>query len=813
MKTTLIYLFLFTTFIIAAQSNFGITGIIVNEKQEPIELALITVLKAEDSTIVKGEYSEINGKFEINGLKTGVYILKVNLIGYNNYISNPWELNEKNTKKVFDNLILQTNAKVLEAVTITAKTPFVERKIDRTIINVDVLISNSSSNILEALEKSPGVSLDQNSNLKLRGKSGVVVFIDDKPTYLAGSELENYLKSIPASTVRQIEIMTNPPAKYEAAGNAGVINIITKRDKIAGWNGNVVSTLTQGRYTRNSNSFNLALNKKKWSIYFLSNVSVRNSFQDLNINRYYKNNDLTSKSNFEQNSFIEKTDQTFNGKIGFDYYANKSTTIGFSTKAFSLPSTDFTINTALVSNPDKTLINRVNADNKQENKLSNGTFNVYLKHNIDTIGSNISFDVDYVTYSSNSDQNFKNFIYLPNGTLTYQDLIQGNLPSTINIYAAKVDYAKPINSTFKFEAGLKTAFTKTDNEAAYKNTINNITTINYDLSNRFLYDEKIQAAYVNFTKKIGNIDLQAGLRAEYTTLKGNQLGNLQKPATAFEREYTSIFPTFYISWNVDTLSNHVFNFNYGRRIDRPYFEDLNPFISPLDKFTFYSGNPNLLPTFSNNYSLSHSYKGTLNTTFNYSKTIDGINETLEIDNNGIYYSRPGNIASNETFNLSLEASVPIQKWYTQNAYLEIGHQEYTSKLYTEQLNSKGNYMYISSTNSFILGKDWNAEIRGEYQSDVVSAQLLIKSYGTLNFAISKKILHELGSVKLALNDVLYTRRADGTINNLRLTDANWDSRLDSRSAAITFSYRFGKSSNKPKHNTSGSDSEQQRVKG
>jgi hypothetical protein len=606
--------------------------------------------------------------------------------------------------------------------------------------------------------------------------------------------------------------MPNPPAKYEAAGNSGVINIITKRNKTIGFNGNTVLSLQQGRYTRSNNSLNLNFNKNRVSLYANINGGFRNSFQDLNINRFYKNEQNIRTSSFSQNSFIVKDGQSANAKVGLDYYVNDKTTIGFSAKGLLSLSGDKTDNTAYVKDAQSNVLSRVIADNTTENTFDNATFNVYFKRLLDTLGSVLTIDADYVTYNSGSEQVFENFIYNAENIKTYQDLINGEIPSDISIYAAKMDYSKPLNATSKLEAGLKTAFTQTDNEAIYSNTIDGITKPDYGLSNRFLYDEWIHAGYLNFNKNIGRLGLQLGLRAETTTLKGHQLGNVEQPDTNFTRTYSNLFPTFYASYQADSLGHHVLGFSFGRRIDRPFFQDLNPFISPLDKFTFYGGNPGLLPTYSNNFSLSHSYKNTINTSLNYAKTTDGINETLEI-RDGIYYSRPGNIATNHTMSISVDAATEITKWYRLNMYVELGHQIFESKLYTEQLNASGTYYALSATNSLQLGQGWNADIRGDYQSDIVYAQLLIKSFGTLNFAIQKKILKDMGSLKLSVNDILYTRRSDGIINNLKDTDADWNSRLDTRSATVAFSYRFGKStSNKPKHASSGSESEQQRVK-
>ncbi|HMU04073.1 MAG TPA: outer membrane beta-barrel family protein, partial [Saprospiraceae bacterium] len=578
-------------------------------------------------------------------------------------------------------------------------------------------------------------------------------------------------------------------------------------------NGNTVISLQQGRYTRSNNSLNLNFNKNKVSLYANINGGFRNSFQDLNINRYYKNQQNIRTSSFSQNSFIVKDGQSGNVKLGLDYFISDKTTLGFSAKGLLSNAGDQTDNMAFVRDAENNTLNRVLADNNTKNTFNNGTFNVYIKQLLDTLGTVITFDADYVKYISGSDQLFNNFIYNNADVLTYADIINGEIPSEISIFAAKTDYTKPLNATSKIEVGLKSAFTQTDNQAIYTNTIDGVTLPDYGLSNKFLYDEWIHAGYINYNKKLGKIDLQLGLRAETTKLKGRQLGNEVQPDTSFTRTYTNLFPTFYASYQADSLGNQVWGFSFGRRIDRPFFQDLNPFISPLDKFTFYGGNPSLLPTYANNFSLTHTYKNRVNTSFNYSLTTDGINETLEI-REGIYYSRPGNISTNHTLSLSVDASTDITKWYRLNTYIELGHQIFESNLYTEQLDTSGTYFAANVTNSFQLGKGWNADIRGDYQSNIVYAQLLIKSFGTLNLGIQKKILNDKGSLKLSINDILYTRRADGIINNLKDTDADWNSRLDTRSATIAFSYRFGRStSNKPKYTGSGSDSEQRRVKG
>jgi hypothetical protein len=339
--------------------------------------------------------------------------------------------------------------------------------------------------------------------------------------------------------------------------------------------------------------------------------------------------------------------------------------------------------------------------------------------------------------------------------------------------------------------------------------VNGNTSVNYDLTNRFLYDEYINAAYLNYNKSFSRWELQSGLRLESTIMKGNQLGNAQKQGSKFDRDYLSLFPTFFAQYKLDSVGKHTLGFNYGRRIDRPNFDFLNPFVSPLDKFTFYTGNPFLVPTFSNNFTLSYDF---LNFSYSFSK--DGIAETLEIDKYGKYFSRPNNLNRTDVFSVDATIPIPITKKINANIYTEVGRMKITSPLYTEQVDWARNYAVFQGNVQFQLPKSTVFEMSGNYQSNIIHGQLLIKSFGVMNLSLQKKILKNKGSLRLNANDIFYTRRADGIINNLRRTEADWNSRLDSRQFAIAFSYNFGKASKaKERYNATGSENEQKRAQG
>lgn len=758
---------------------------------------------------MKTEFTDQDGSFLLSGIAKGQYFILVKQFEYIDY---RLELSVDQSI-VLPGIQLERATQELEQVVVTQKIPFIERQIDRVVVTPDALIANAGSNALEVLERAPGVTVDQNGTVLLKGRSGVAIFINDKPSYLSGTELENYLKTLPAGSIKNIEIMENPPAKYDAEGNAGVININIKRSTLKGLFGNTTVSYRRSRYNGSNNSLNLNYNRNKVSIYTNVYAGLWKSYQDLNINRYYLNQDNSLSSSFEQNSFNENNGQYLDGKIGLDYYVSDKSTLGIGYKLSTSPSNRSVDNTALIRNASGDLTQRVVADNLSQTTFRNNLINAYFSHSLDSLGSKISVDADYVSYRSSNDQAFKNYQYNENEQLIYADEISGEIPSEISIYALKSDYVKTLKGKSKLDAGLKTVLTKTDNEAIYSTTVGGVTTPNYNLSNRFLYDEWINSAYVNYSTQLGPFGIQVGLRGEFTQLEGNQLGNAVTPDTSFTRDYASLFPTFYASTKLDSAGNHGMNFSYGRRINRPYFQDLNPFISPLDKFTFYTGNPNLLPTYSHNLSLSYSFKNMINTAVSYSLVSDGIQETLEIQDS-LYFSRPGNIASSQFLSLSVDGNFNVTSWYNLNVYTEIALVSFKSDLYTEQLNSQGINMFASITNSFNLGKGWKIDLSGRALNDQVASQLLIKSYATMDFGVQKNILKGRASVKVAVTDVFHSRRGDGIINNLRLTNADWNSKYDSRSVRLAFSWRFGKSTmKKKKHTSSGSDSEQERVKG
>lgn len=791
-----------------AQSNGKISGQVLGADNKGIEAVTAVLMRNTDSSIIKTALTDANGYFVFEGLSKNAYRLQLTMTGYEMYSS---DIQLDGQAINLPPLQLKKQEKTLDAVTVTARKPFVEKKIDRTVVNVDALISNAGTTALDVLEKSPGVLVDQNGVITLKGKQGVVVFIDDKPTYLSAADLQNYLRSLPSSALEQIELMPNPPAKYDAAGTGGVINIRTKKSKLRGFNGNLSLSYNQGRYARSNNSLNMNWRQSKFNFFANLSYNRQNSFNDLDINRRYKNEDGSTKSYFMQNSFIRRMANSFTGKLGVDYYLDSKTTWGVVLTGQSNKPHFTNNNVSNLLNAAGQRDSSIRALSDEKLKFENVGINLNYRRQIDKSGHDLTFDLDYINYKTNNNQLFDNASYDANDNLKIRDYLSGKLPTNIDIYSAKTDYTKPLKGGYRFSAGLKASYTKTDNLAEYYYTVNNSTSPDYDKSNHFIYKENINAAYVNLSKDFERLSVQLGLRFENTISKGNQLGNAVKPDSSFSRDYNNLFPTVYFTYKLDSAANHQLGLNYGRRINRPVYRDLNPFISPLDKFTFYVGNPFLKPAFTDNVELSYTFKQRITATFSYSRTHDDMGETIEIQD-GTYYSRPGNLSTVEVKSVSIDGSQEFAKWLTFNLYTELTNIHSRSNFYTGLLDTKGTFWLVSPNAQFKFNKGWSAELSGFYRTDITTGQFISGGYGRVSTGVQKKLSPAV-TIKLNVNDIFYTQINKGIINNLALTDANYHNKLDTRTFVLAFTWRFGKTiSDQRKHSATGAEAEQNRVR-
>ncbi|MFI5155024.1 MAG: TonB-dependent receptor domain-containing protein [Chitinophagales bacterium] len=812
---TLLAILISGTFTMQGQAQTKLStvqGTVQDEIQKTFESASATLLRAKDSSLVKTTVTDKSGRFQFENITPGKYLVSITAVGYSATVSPAFEVSK--SLVMVNTLVLQKHSDELKAVAITSKKLFFEQKADRMVVNVDASPANTGTSVLELLERSPGVSIDKDGNISLKGKQGVTVMIDNKPTYLNSTQLANYLKSLPSSAVEQLEIMTNPSAKYDAAGNSGIINIKTKKNKVKGFNGSLTLTETQGVYAKPGASLNLNYRTGKFNFFVNAGYTYWQGFQNLQISRTYLDaSNKTVNSIFTQETQMKFVNPEFNLKLGLDYYLSNRTTLGFVVSGFrNLENVQSESNINLL-NPQHQVDSIVYSPSTNNSTWKNGSVNLNFRHQFDSSGSEITADLDYMNYMSSSNQYFNNITYDPNWVEKNSTVLTGYLPSTINIYSFKTDYTRPMGNSMKLEAGLKTSFVSTSNDANYYNIENNKQNVDTGKTNHFIYKENINAAYVNLSRQLTKWNFQLGLRLENTNYSGHQLGNpytVVNNDSSFSQSYVNLFPTLYVSYQAN--EKNQFAMNYGRRIDRPAYEDLNPFLFFLDQYTYQAGNPYLQPQYTNNIEFSHTYNNFLTTTINYSDTRNFFTETFEQLGHATIV-RKGNIGRRQNAGIAMSAQIPVRKWWMLIAYANYVYNKFDGTLYGERIDVAAPTFLANLNNQFRLPKGWGAELSGFYRSQGVEGQIVVDPLGQVSAAITRQLFHEKANLKLAVRDIFYTQQVTGYIN-FQETEATFHNRRDSRQVSLSFTYRFGKpfKGPQPRRNAGGASEESNRVK-
>ena len=807
-----------------AQSGGKISGSIKDGgNQKVIDAASISLLKAKDSSLVKAAVTDKDGNFSFEDIKDGSYLVLGTSVGHVKVYSNTFAISAANSSANVGVLQLVPFEKAMKEVSVTAKKPLIERKLDRTIVNVDASITSTGSTALEVLEKAPGVSVDKDGNISLKGKSGVIVYLDGRPSYLSGQDLANMLRNMTASQLDQIEIMTNPPAKYDAAGNAGVINIKTKKNKLFGYNGSITSSYVQGRYARFNEAVSFNYRNKKINFFSNFNYNRNHRSEELYITRNFRDASTKSiKSIFESNTGMENQRHYYNAKMGFDYSVSKNTTLGVVLNGYYNPSLWQSSTNTSIYDPNHNLTDVTTAYTENKEKWKNFSTNVNLRTKLDTAGQEITADFDFIQYKASSMQPLTSTYYDNMGNMTQTpDVLFGTLPTNIKIYSGKVDYTLPLKKDAKFEAGIKTSFVNNDNDARYDSLKTGYSVLDSGRSNHFIYDENINAAYVNYSRPLGKKwSAQFGLRVENTNSNGISKGYTYNTAinkfeyteTKFKKSYTQLFPTVYLQYTANEKNQFVIN--YGRRIQRPDYEDMNPFVHFIDRYTFEQGNPNISAQFAHNIELSHTYKGFFTTTVNYTATNNIIQQVLEQhDVTNETFIKKANIANAKQIGLAVSANKSINKWWSGNIYANVYNNHFKGIVNNDPISIGITSFMVQLQNQFKFNKGWSAEMSGFYRSKGLEGVIYIQPVVQVNAGISKQIMKNNGSLRLNVRDIFAGGVFKG-YSKYGTVDANFKDVNDSRAVSLTFTYRFNKGKLKATSSkrSSGASDEQNRVK-
>lgn len=762
--------------------EYRITGFVKDKDGQAMPVANVSLLNATDSTWIRSELTDDEGKYQFTNA-AGTYIVDVQLLGY---------LAQRQVVKLTADMQLpdfkleQTNA-ALKEVVVSGRKQVIEQGPGKTILNVDASVTSTGSTAYDILKRSPGVTIDMEGNVNMQGKQGVLVLINDKPTYLAGKELEAYLKSLTGDNIAQIELITQPSAKYDAAGNAGIINIKEKKQKRQGLNGNLSSTLVQGVYLYTPHSVSANYNTGKLNVYARGSYFLSTSYLKSRTKRQLFDDAGNVVTDMDVDFFVKETLSDYALKTGMDYTFNEKTNAGLMINGAYHPNveTDITISRINDMATGASYSNYSLGDKGFLGKRMEG--NLYLNHTFSKSHS-LALNADALYNGRKYRQYISSSHYDVSPGIAPQDRnIRSKQPFVTDAVSLKADYTGSFSNDYKLEAGLKSALVTVDVDALF-DVYEDGWKYEPLRSNHFKYTENINAAYASLNKSYGEKwKLQLGLRAEQANITGHQMVQQEQ----FDRSNISFFPTAYASYKLN--EKNQFELNYGRRIGRPNYRMLNPFAEYAQQYFYETGNPELLPVFTNNIELKHSLGTLLTTKLSYSIT----NGTI----NTIHKTEPATGATYTTLEnngYERSAGFSVQLYHKLTAEFEMtlsANSSYTG--YGGIVDERDTFVTAWS-NSFAvdttarLGKGWTAELHADCGTPGGRESLVKEWGGWFNYSagVSKRVLKDTGTITLSMQDPTHTSGTWTRITGDKViskSDIEWNS----KQFIVSFNYRFG----------------------
>ncbi len=752
-------------------------GKVIDNESHPLEFVNVSLQK-DSLKIVKG-ISDEKGNFTIEKpiSNTPLHLI-FSLVGY----------------KTVDTLILTNLGRALiikmayqsnqlREVSVSSKRKVIEKKIDRLVFNVENNINVIGSDGLDLLNKTPLVRADDNGGVKIVGKEGVEVMIDNKLTHLNGPALASLLKSISADNISKIEVITAPPAEYDAQGNGGLINIVTKKVKKLGYSGTFINNLTKDAYITSYQ--NLSLNYNFEKLLLFGNIATGhggNGPTNMQGRLYNNQNWFTNNKNKEQSKF-------FTGSLGFDYLISKNTSIGISySSSLSHPDLTGTSTTQVINKSTRLADSILNVDFLNKKEFRTQTANLHISQKLDTSGKTLVVDGDYFNNSSSIANNSRNYNTFPNGDLTsnpVNDIVSSNGLESKGLTFNTVITIPLKKSRFTF--GNKLSFISSNNDVLFYKNLSTVSVVDSTNSNSFKYDENIQALFGSFNTQVGKLGVQAGLRGEATQYKGisptiNQTN---------KNSYFSLFPTVYLTYELN--EKNTISLNYSRRIGRPYFSSLNPFRIYVDQYNYSTGNPYLGPSYTNSFELSNTFNHLLNTLISYSFT-NNQPASLRVVSNGsnIQENIIGNFLSTKSFLIDNSMDSQPLKWLETSNEISLYYNTTSSSIALTQPTIKGFGGDFRSSNSISFNKSGTVTggIDFTYQFPFTSAITKYHKYYYTDISSSFLMFNKKLQLTVAVRDIFKTKYVSSysIINGIELTSR---SNNDSRRFLLNLKYSFG----------------------
>ncbi|MFH0866968.1 MAG: TonB-dependent receptor family protein [Bacteroidota bacterium] len=773
-----------------------LTGIVINSVTlKPVEYVYIILNKTTDSTLVTGGISDSLGKFKLEKVPFGNYYIAVNLIGHKPQKISDIVVTASDPVKKIDTIRLAPSSSMLDAVEIKEKKNAVEFSLDKKVINVEKALVSAGGSAVDVMLTIPSVTVDFDGNLSMRGSSNVTVLVDGKPSGLTGMSRSAILEQIPASSIESIEIISNPSAKYDPDGMTGIINIILKKKKERGYNG--LFTINAGTGDKYSGS--VALNYSKGKINLFANYDGRSNHSKgwSDFDRTTFLNDTVSYLQQDENSLRKRISHSF--KLGTDFYINDKNTLTVSGLYGMNNSNDNEYSKSSEFDYNELITSYYENDNGEAGDENSMDYMLSYKRTFALKGESLTFDAIYSTSgeTEESDQSWQYYLLdfiTPSGMPVRQHNATDDKSSRSTFQA---DYVYPFNKNSQLEAGAKSIIRHIDNDYSFQNYSDSTGTWTDDslLSNRFLYDEQLHSFYTTYSNTIGIFEFEAGLRAEQALTTSEQ----KTMDSVYEKNYFSLFPTLHL--NLNLKNDNSFQLSYSRRVSRPSYYMLNPFVDASEPGFRHYGNPYLTPEYIDSYELGHlKYwdKTSLNSSLFYKQINDAIQRYVFIDSAGIQNITQQNISAGISYGLEFIFSQEIMKWGKVNTTFSYFRTIMEGSEEGEELTNS-NYSWTAKINFMLfLPKNLDIQLTGNYRGPMAQLQGTMKAMYFADLALKKEIMNKKASITLRMSDIFNTQQF-----NMERSGSNFTIHMlrkrESRVVYLGFIYKMGKIKTKDKN--------------